>query len=426
MKHLLFYAIAISRLNRSSASKRYIAYIAMTGAVFAFLQFGEIIARKTLLAGSFSITLLTMTMPIAALTSLWWARLIENRSQGKLMLLVGSVGYLALASGAFLQQFRHLLSIHFVYFLAYALLGPSENRILQHHVSSSKTGRTFGMASSIRMGVAAVVSALAGSWLDHKETAFRDIYPMVALIGFLALCILASIKVDNGSDAQPARLTRRFMLSPLRDVVRLLKSRKDYLRFEMAFMLYGIAFMMMMPVIPLYLVDDLELSYGTIGLARGAVTQVIMIAAIPILGRIFDSTTPHRMGAVIFGLLSLFPLMLLSIKFLEGTFQTAMIFICFGYFGIIMSGVSVLWQLASIRFAGNEDAGIYQSVHVAATGLRGMTAPLLGYLTMSVLGKIPTMAICSGIFLLAGSMMVIMRRIDYARGENRSLRAVSV
>lgn len=423
MKHVLFYSILISRLNRSSASKRYITYIALTGAVFAFLQFGEVIARKTLLSGGLSIALLTMTMPVAALTSLWWARLIETRDQRKLLLTMGSVGYLALATGAMLHQFGHMLSIHFVYFLAYALIGPSENRILQRHVASSKTGRTFGLASGIRMGVAAGVSALAGLWLDHKETGFRDIYPVIALIGFFALGLLASIKIESKNNAQPARLSRQFLFSPLKDVVRLLKRRKDFLRYEIAFMLYGIAFMMMMPVIPLYLVDDLELSYGTIGLARGAVTQIIMVIAIPILGRIFDKTTPHRMGAAIFGLLSLFPLMLLSVKFLDGNSRTMMIYLSFAYFGIVMSGVSVVWQLASIRFAGSEDAGVYQSVHVTATGLRGMSAPLLGYLTMSALGKIPAMGISCVIFLLASLMMIVMRRIDYARGENRSLRA---
>ena len=88
-----------------------------------------------------------------------------------------------------------------------------------------------------------------------------------------------------------------------------------------------------------------------------------------------------------------------------------------------MSGIMVLWSLSSLRFAGNEDAGVYHSVHVAATGVRGMFAPLLGYLIMSVFGKTTALLTSSVLWIVASLMMIVMRKWDIRTGENRSLHA---
>jgi len=393
------------------------------GTVTSVMQFGEVIARKSLHASGFALTLLEMSMPIAALTSLWWALIIEGREQRRLLIIIGSFSFIALATGAMLYTMNHMLIIHFIFFLTFALFGPSENRILQQHVASSQTGRTFGKALSIRMGVAALVTGVAGIWMEHIEGGYRNIYPIAALFGFIGLGFLASIRTGGNHSSEPISINRHFIISPIIDVIRLLKRRKDYLRFEIAFMLYGAAFMMTLPVVPLFLVDDLELGYHTIGLARGTVSQLVMIGMVPIFGRIFDKSTPHRLAVVIFTLLSLFPLLLLSAKFVDGNMKEMAVYVAFGYFGIVMSGVIVLWQLSSIRFSGGEDAGVYHSVHVTATGIRGLFAPFLGLFIMTAMGKTAALLIASGLFLISSFLMIIMRRIDYKRGENRSLRA---
>lgn len=422
MKHLLFYSLILSRLDRSPAARRYIVYSALMGAVFGALQFGEIIARKSMNASTLMVTFVTMLMPVAALTSLWWAKLIEGRDQRKLLIVIGSFSYIALASGAMLYSIRHLLGIHFIYFLSFALFGPSENRILQQHVASSKTGRTFGLATSIRMAVIAVYAGGAGLWMEKVEGGFRNVYPVTALIGFAGMLIFATIRTGGSLSGQPMPLNRHIFFGPLRDVVKLLKRRKDYLRFEAAFMVYGIAFMMTLPVVPLFLVDDLQLGYAAIGLARSTVPQVVMLVCIPIFGWIFDRSTPHRLAAIIFALLALYPLILISATYLEEPYRLAAVYTAFGYFGIVMSGVMVLWSLSSIRFSGDEDAGIYHSVHVAFTGIRGSFAPLLGLGVMSLMSKNAALLTSCCLFLVASGMMIMMRKIDAKHGENPSLR----
>ena len=88
-----------------------------------------------------------------------------------------------------------------------------------------------------------------------------------------------------------------------------------------------------------------------------------------------------------------------------------------------MSGVMLLWNLSSLRFSGDEDAGVYHSVHISATGIRGVFAPILGYLVMTYLGKTTALLSSSVLFLIGGLMMIFMRKIDFKRGESTSLRA---
>ncbi len=387
------------------------------------MQFGAVIARKSLGASELSVTFITMALPVTSLTSIWWARLFIGRNQSKFLLFYGVFAYLALSSGILLNTYWHLLMIYLIFFMLNALIVTSENRILQQHIPATQTGRLFGLASGSRTAMVAAVSAIAGWYMDVVNGGFRHIYVIAALAGFIALLFIASIPTGQIAGADPQPINRQLLLGPLQKVIQLLKRRKDFLRFEAAFMLYGIAFMISLPVIPLYLVDDLQLSYGQIGIARGTVPQLLMILSIPLCGRLFDRSTPHRMAVSVFFLLSFFPVLLLSAGQFDETFRMIMVYISFAFFGVIMSGIMVLWSLSSLRFAGSEDAGVYHSVHVAATGVRGLFAPLLGYMVMTVFGKTTALLTSSVLWIAASLMMIVMRKWDIRTGENRSLHA---
>jgi len=417
-------AASLFRRIAPSAAHRYVSFAALGGMVGSFLGFGEVIARKSLGASGFAITMLTMLAPIASLSTLWWARLLVGRSQAMLVMLVGSVGVLALASGFFLTRIEHLLLIYLIYFsFVNGLYGQAENRVLQQHIPSNKIGRTFGLGQSLAQGSAALVSAGAGYYMDHIPAGYQHLFLASAIIALMAMALFASIKTTTGTPEQKAHIDRDFILSPLKKMVKILKERKDFLRFEMSFMLYGIAFMMLLPVVPLYLVDDLHYGYSEIGVARGAITQLVMIGGVPLFGRIFDRTTPHRLAVWVFAALSIYPLSLLAALPLEGVMRTAMVYFSFAWFGLTMSGLTVLWSLSSIRFSSGEDSGIFQSIHVAATSIRACFAPLLGFAVMTLFGKSAAMLASAAVWIIAGASVVFLRKYDMKSGAYRSLRA---
>jgi len=398
------------------------------------IQFGEVIARKSLGASELAVTILTMTNPVASITALWWGRLLVGRNQQKLLLLFGLVMTLVMASGFFLLTMPHLFMMTLVFALVGAMVVPAENRVYQQHVPPGKTGKMFGKISALRTLTAAAISLPAGWYLDNIFGGYRHMYLLAAPLYFMALWHLAAFRMNRGSEA-PMPLGWNIILEPLKKVRALLDVRRDYYRFEQAFMMYGVAFMITMPVIPLFVVDDLNLSYKDIGSARGMVPMVIQIGALPLFGWIFDRTTPHRLSVVIFLLLALFPPCLIFAKLIppETTItipglmtlnaRMVMVYVAFGWFGFAMSGLSAVWSLSSLRFARGEDAGVYHSVHVTATGLRGSVAPLLGYGIMELFGKDAALLTASGVWIWAAGMMIYVRRQDLRTGNFQSLRA---
>jgi hypothetical protein len=271
--------------------------------------------------------------------------------------------------------------------------------------------------------VGALVSSGAGFYMDKVSEGYQHLFLASAIIAMMSMAMLASIRTTTGTYDNRERLNRKFLLSPLSNMYKLLVKRPDFLRFEISFMLYGTAFMMVLPVVPLFLVDDLKFSYSQIGMARGMVTQLVMIAGVPFFGRIFDRTTPHRMAVWVFASLAVYPLALLMALPLQGVWRSAAVYFAYAWFGFSMSGLTVIWSLSSMRFSAGEDSGIFQSVHVAATSLRACYAPLLGFAVMQYFGKVTTLIAASGVWLLASASVYIMRRIDVKQGEYHSLRA---
>jgi len=393
------------------------------GVLYALTQFSEVIARKSLQASGLEVTLLTMAMPVTQLTSMWWGKILTGRDQRRVLWIIGMIGLIAVAAGAAMETFTHLFIILIILFMSMALLATAQNRVFQQHIPNRQMGGLFGLSQGLRMGISAAAAAGMGWWLEYMNQGWKQLFPAAALTGIISLWAIAAIRTGSNRPVAPLNW-RYWLLGPMKETSALLKRRRDFWRFENAFMVYGAAYMMTLPVVPIFLVDDLQLSYGEIGISRGAAFQVIMLAGVPFFGRIFDRSTPHRMSAIAFSILTLYPILLLSAKYAGSELKFIMVILAFLFFGFAISSVHVVWNLASIRFTGpGEDAGEFQAVHIAATGIRGMMAPPLGYLIMYLFGRQTALICASGLWMLAALAMVWARQADRKHGEMYSLRA---
>jgi hypothetical protein len=171
-------------------------------------------------------------------------------------------------------------------------------------------------------------------------------------------------------------------------LLRILREDRIFRRFEINFFIYGIAFLSLLPMVPLFLVHDLGLDYTRIGLARGLMGQTGLILFAPALGRTLEKLAAH----------------------------VVTVYAAFVCFGIAMAGVSIAWSLSSIHFAGSEDPSAYQSVHSVLVGVRGAVAPLLGYLVISTTSTLHGFALSAALFLLSALLMARMARDEAADG----------
>jgi hypothetical protein len=117
----------------------------------------------------------------------------------------------------------------------------------------------------------------------------------------------------------------------------------------------------------------------------------------------------------------LFPLTLIFAGYLgdDGLTDLEMFFFyaCFFIFGIGMSGITISWALGSIFYAPEYEVSNYQAVHVTLTGVRGLFAPLVGYLIIRIFSIEINLVISALLFALAGLMMIKESRLKYSYGK---------
>lgn len=389
---------------------RFVLGIAMFGPVMAAIRFGEVIARKSLEADPLQVTLLTMVMPVSNLAALWVGRLLSGRDQRNFVQIAGLISGVALLSGLWLESFWHLLLLFVFFFVPYTIQLTGQNRLLQQHLARGTQGGVFGLSNGFREAFAAIVSVAAGWFMDQFVEGYKAVFVAAGVFMILSSTLFASMPT-RAERTGMHRLTMRHVREPLSAVLELLHRRPDFLRYEIGFMVYGFAFMATLPVVPLFLVDTLALDYTTIGFARGTLFQLTIIPSMWFFGRVFDRMPVHLLAGRVFALLALFPASLIGAALLPDI-SLPLVYLAFLLFGAAMGGVAVLWNISSVRFAGDEDAGVYQSVHLAATGARGLVAPLLAYLVMTVFGTVPALVFSAVLWLLAGMIMTLLHRYD--------------
>jgi len=168
-------------------------------------------------------------------------------------------------------------------------------------------------------------------------------------------------------------------------------------------MLYGLGFMMLQPVLPLFLVDEIHVQYSEAATARGLIYWGMMALVSPIFGRLLDRWDAVRLSIFGFAFLMVVPLLLAVSHSLHGVYAA------FAVFGFAMSPVNIAWTMGPILFAGRRDAATYMGVHVTMVGIRGLIGNPMGLILFKTFGSRPTFLIAGLFFALA---MVVMIRLN--------------
>jgi predicted MFS family arabinose efflux permease len=269
-----------------------------------------------------------------------------------------------------------------------------------------------------------------GAWMDGNPRSYRIIYPLAGLLGAISAYLYYRIRqrrfavasrleraARHGGRAPRADLAaaagdwlgdvQRALRNPLKGSVSTFRADPNFLRFEVAFMIYGIAWMMMQPVIPLFLVDVIKIQYAQAGVARGLVFWGAMALSSPVFGRLLDRWNAVRLAAVAFVILSVFPLTLAF------SHSVHTVYAAFLVFGVGMSAGSIAWTMGPILFARDRDAATYMGVHVTMVGIRGLVGNPVGLTLLQTIGARATFVVSSILFLVGAYYMArLAPRVD--------------
>ncbi len=402
----------------------------LTGLFMGALTLADTVLAKTLHGSALAVTVMTVLIGVSFLASLFWAGAMHNRSKTPFILAAGLLGRGGLALAGLSTVPAWFIFTVGLGWMGQAMIINAQVAIIQRSYRLDRRNQLFGVAVSAATVMRLVATVVAGRILDLDEQAYGLIFAVAGLAGLFGAVLLT--RMEAGLQPVPTPPGAGELYQPLKEpgfagglrsmrqsvglLLRILREDRIFRRFEINFFIYGIAFLSLLPMVPLFLVHDLGLDYTRIGLARGLMGQTGLILFAPALGRTLEKLKPVRFCARIFSLLALYPGLLLLAGLLPAAAHIVTVYAAFVCFGIAMAGVSIAWSLSSIHFAGSEDPSAYQSVHSVLVGVRGVVAPLLGYLVMSTTSTLHGFALTAALFLLSALLMARMARDEAADG----------
>jgi MFS family permease len=399
---------ASSRVGRYTQRPHLVSAL-LEGAVMGTFLLNEYVAKKTLDAGDAVITALVMAPTASLLFSAWWSSFLLGREKRSTFLLFGILGRLSLLLVAFLAGAGGFTAVIAAATFLFGAVIPASNALLQRNYSVAERGRVVGMVAAGQALVVIGVSLALGRLYDLRPGAFRAVYPLAAACGFVACLSLARIRF-RARPGEPrerplfrpgfARELLRSLRAPFAGAFGILRHDRGFRRYEAAFMAYGLAWMMLQPVIPVFLVERLHVAYSQVSHARGLIYFSVIACLSPLFGRLLDRTDPLRISRFGFLVLALFPV---ALAFARGV---PMVYAAFFVFGVGMAAVNLGWTMGPIHFARDRDSAGYMGAHVALVGLRSLVGGPLGIWFYRAAGSpAATFAVMAGLFLLASWIM---------------------
>jgi Major Facilitator Superfamily len=226
--------------------------------------------------------------------------------------------------------------------------------------------RVLGYLRVLQTLAGAIAAPLSGLLIERLGQG-----PMLAMGATLGMLGAAGYSRVRG---RPVAASKRF--TPVASL-RLLAEEPAYGRLIAAWVVWGFGSFMATPLYALVLVDRFQASYADIGWLQlaGAVSGLL---AYLILGQYLDRKTGLGVTPLGFLLAGVVPLLFL--------FAPSLPFLFFGYvlLGVGSSANDLGWQVAMVSRVADEHRLRYQAAHTSITGLRGVAAPFVGSLIISM------------------------------------------
>jgi len=305
-----------------------------------------------------------------------------------------------------------------VYFVTSAAITPAIHSIFQTNLAHRHLGRLYSVYNAISGLFVMAGTYSAGLILNWNPRSYHWVFAVAGILGFLGTWVASRVSVRRGKfgsaktlhlrSEKLKRMLTRSIIVPLVDHWRVLRQNPAFAVFERNFFIYGLAFMVLTVVVPVYLVEVLDISYAQAGLAQGLWFELALIGMAPVFGYFYDRSNPASFCRWVFLLLVFYPLTLLVAKPAAGLLHASpmlFVYIAYLFFGAGMSGLSVVWGLASIYFAESQDVAPYMGIHLTLVGLRGAVGPAAGYVLELLFGPTPVFALATALFLIAFALM---------------------
>lgn len=361
----------------------------------------SIVAIKTFHANDWLVTFVVTTPMIANLMGGVWGSILTGRGKLRLFTLFAIASACVVASVAFtpMTQFGGYIFAAQMLLARGFLAGCVAARaaIWKHNYPTRMRGQIAARLQIIRFSMAIVVVLAVGTLFDLRPDLYIYVYPAAALIGGISLVLIRPMRV-RGERAEIAAIRARRLrespirrsplLTPARRGIAVLANDPDFRRYCIGMMLLGFGNVMIMPLLPIIVTDEMQLSYKASCGLLDVLSRTLMILSMLPWAHHFDRRGAVRFrvtnalawtSAAAFAGIGAYLFHTASAATTTG-FATVVAFIALSRAcdGLGRGGGAIAWNLGHLHFAKPELADEYMGTHVFLTGLRGLTAPFFG------------------------------------------------
>jgi MFS family permease len=352
------------------------------------------LVQKGFAADKWQTLLITASPTALFVISIIWNDIFSRRRLAWYLAAFWLAAGLPLALVGAAQNYWMVLVPHLVSCIGACGYYPVAGEMFKRLYPERSRGRVYAIIWGSSMVAGIFVASAAGNLLEKDGQAFRWIMPAAAglqLAGVVVLWQLArATGVAAARDAEAARsrgvvrdarrLARTF--EPVLHMREVLRADPVFLRYEAAYMTYGVGWMIAFALLPLLANRKLGLGYAEYAHATQIAYQVAIVAMIWPAGWLMDRLGAMRSVGLSFGLLSLYPLGL-AVAGDVGELTIVSV-----VYGVAHAGASVGWMLGPVSLAPTaEKAPQYVAIHATLVGLRGTIFQFLGVALYAITGS---------------------------------------
>lgn len=392
------------------------------GMIRAALWLNEYVFVKSLNGTSYQLSFLFQSSVIVLVLSVLFNELIaRTKRKRKMLRRAGFLTHVPLLILLFFPKDISLytvnsiyhyvfLFIFFTYYLSYPIVLPTINLFLKNAYSKDNFGKLYGVSSSIRQIVMMVTFFALGLLLDKDAFSFTWFFPALGFLGILSIIAISWIEYIPKELPEFSQGIFDAVIGSFKKMIDILKTNRAYFDFQLAYMFYGFGFMSTRSVINIFYDKALNLNYSSVAFYQNAY-NIIAIILLPVFGKVIGKVDPRKFTIIPFIALAGYILFVGLSEFIPVNVEVwnLQIYLTLGistiFYGFFFSTMLLSWNIGSSYFGKNEEAGDYQSIHLFATGLRGLAAPVIGIVFYELLGFSSTFGIAI-LTLLVGAYIL--------------------
>ncbi len=366
------------------------------------VQLGDAVLRKSLAASDFQVTLFATALLLPSLLAGVWGLWMEGRQKRPVFVVTGVVRFLLLGVLVLSEHPYWFIGVFLVSTLMEPVFLTAQSSLYQSNYPSSVRATLVGRVGAIGRVAYLAGALVAGDLLDRFPGHGTWILAGAGIVGFGGTWCYAGIPFTRPRASIPPVGTRSLYARLFGDLHRILRENPAFDRYERNYFLYGLAFMMLLPVNVFLLVDAFRVSYKEFSLIKMVALQVGFMLSLPAWGRSMDRGGPYGTAAAAFLMLTLYPAML---SLGVATHRSEYVWLAFFLFGVCMAGVHMTWTLSSVHFARGRDSSSFMGIHIFCVGVRGLLGPFLGLRLYQWAGYHAAFGASLVLFFVAGILM---------------------